>query len=135
MANRTRRFGVGSPEAGHDILVISWVAGGAGAVGALAPSTRAKGFRKTTPVALVSGGTYDVFLEEKWVDLMWYVANCNGPLSATTGKEAQVISDTLTGATPSVRLAFTRLDTGAEAAPASGDQVYVTLALKRRAPL
>ena len=135
MASKTARKTIGSPEAGHDILVISWTAGAAGAVGALNPSTRAKGFRATSPVVLVSGGTYDIFLAEKWLDLLWYVANCNGPVSTTAGKNGEVVSDSLTSSPPSVRVTFVRQDTGAEAAPANGDQVYVTLALKRRSPL
>jgi hypothetical protein len=124
-----------SNEAGTIMMTISWLAGAAGAVGALSPTTRGKGFRRTTPISLVSGGTYDIFFADKSYDLLAYNVNTVGPLSATTGKRADLISDALTGTTPQVRLTFTRLDTGAEAAPAQNDQVYATFWVKRRSPL
>jgi hypothetical protein len=135
MAGRTRRYTVGSPEAGHDILTISWTAGASGAVSAINPTTRAKGFRKTTPIVRNSAGNYDVFFDEKWIDLMWYSINCNGPISATDGKYGDVVSDALTAAAPKITLQMKREDTGAAADPASGDQVYFTFGLKRWSPL
>lgn len=130
-----RDYHVKSPEAATDLLVISWNVGAAGSVGVFNPTTRRKAFRKTTPVVLVSTGTYDIFLQEKWVDVLWYVANCNGPVNATTGKIGHLVSDLPANATPSVRVTFTRQDTGVAADVASGDQVYVTLAMKKGAPL
>lgn len=134
MANATRRYHLGSPEAGHDILTISWTAGATGAVSAINPATRKKGFRKTTPIVRNSAGNYDVFFDEKWLDIMWYVFQSNGPISAVDGKYGDLVSDALTAAIPKVTLQMKREDTGAAADPASGDQVYFTFGLKRLDP-
>lgn len=132
--NPPREYEVRSPEAGVEILFLSFTAGASGAVGAFAPTTRRKGFRATTPVVRNSAGNYTVFFATQYLDLLNGIYNCNGPISATDGKYADVVSDALTGATPSVTIQFKREDTGAAADPASGDQVYLTFFLKRKDP-
>lgn len=132
--NPPREYPVTAAEAGTELLVISFVAGASGAVGAFSPTTRRKGFRATTPVVRNSAGNYTVFTATQYLDLMYYIANCNGPISSVDGKYADVVSDSLTSSTPSVTLQFKREDTGAVADPASGDQVYITLFLKRKDP-
>lgn len=134
-ANPPREYEVRSTEAGVDILFLSFVAGASGAVGAFSPTTRRKGFRATTPVVRNSAGNYTVFFATQYLDLLNGIYNCNGPIDATTGKYADVVSDALTSATaPSVTIQFKREDTGAIADPASGDQVYLTFFLKRKDP-
>lgn len=128
-----RDYNLKTPEAGQSVLVISFAVGATGAVGAFAPSTRKKEFRITTPAVRTGVGVYDIFTREKWVDLLWYVANCNGAVSAVAGKTGHVTGDSLQAAAPKVTVAFVNA-AGAAADPANGDQVYITLALKRGDP-
>lgn len=132
---------VKAPEAGTDLLFISWIVGAAGAVGAFAPTTRFKEFRRVSaanpsPVVHGATGVYDIFLRETWIDTLAYLANCLGPIAATAGKIGHLTGEAAGNSpNPKVTITFTRQDTGVAAEPATGDQVYVMLALKKWKPV
>jgi len=133
---------VRSPEAGTDTLYIQFLVGATGAVGAIqgVNGSRMKEFRRIStanpsPVVRTGVGTYQVFLREPWLALLDYDADTIGPVSATTGREGKLVTNSVTTAPASVTITFLRDDTGAAADPSNGDIVCITLTLKKFKPV
>lgn len=134
---------VKAPEAGTDILNIQFLVGATGAVGAIqgVNGSRMKEFRRISvanpsPVVRTGVGTYDIFLREAWLALLDYDADTIGPVSATTGREGKLVTNSVTVASaPKITITYLRDDTGAAADPSSGDIAVITLLLKKFKPV
>lgn len=130
-------------EAGVDILCVQFAVGATGAVGAIqgTNSSRMKEFRRLSaanpsPVVRTGVGTYDVFLREAWLALIDYHAATIGAVSATTGREGKLVTNSVAVASaPKVTVTFLRDDTGAAADPTNGDIATITLHLKKWKPV
>lgn len=132
-----------SPEAGTDILFISFAVGATGAVGAIqgVNGSRMKEFRRITaanssPVVRTGAGVYDVFLREPWLALLDARGSTVGAIATTAGTTAKCTTNNVTSASaPKVTMTFYRPDTGVAADPSNGDIATITLYLKKFKPV
>jgi hypothetical protein len=137
-----------SGEAGDVDLHLRFTAGAAGAVSAIVNAgaasiggtAQSKHFKRQAAgvqkaVSRTGVGAYDILLNQAWLALLDHSINVIGADTLTDGTYARLVTDNVsTAAAPKVSIQFYRRDTNAAADVKSGNDVSVSLSLKRDLP-